>query len=77
MEWAKMSNIQSMPLFAYQDNMVRNGWFDIYNQWLFGQIEDKLQFEAWGKFHEGAIDSFLNWKKSNPLVVKKNSTLFK
>jgi tetratricopeptide (TPR) repeat protein len=55
-------------LFRYQDMLVREGYFDIYNEWLFGRAESATQFESWNKFHEGDIGRFLSWRKEHYLV---------
>lgn len=33
-------------LFDYQENLMRNGYFDAYNQWLF-KVENPKSFELW------------------------------
>jgi len=54
-------------LFSYQDNLIRSGHFDIYDQWLFGKAEGLPQYEAWNNFHEGDIDRFLKWRSTAKL----------
>ena len=67
MDWFKKGEKRdTVSLFLYQDKLLRAGWFDVYNQWLFGKTEDTLQFKALNNFHTGAIDSFLKWKTQNP-----------
>ena len=46
------------PLFAWQLELLKSGWFDIGTEWLFGKAEDPAQFAVWTQFHSGAIDSF-------------------
>lgn len=53
-------------LFARHDDMIRNGYFDAYNQWLFGKVENAQQFEAWKKFHQNAIPQLESWLARNP-----------
>ena len=65
--WAENNKQFPLPLFSYQDEMMRNGWFDIYNEWLFGKQESAAQFEAWNKFHEGDMAKFLAWQLTHPL----------
>ena len=69
MEWFGATHIKyPFSLFTYQNDLIINGWFDIYNEWLFGKAEDELQYESWSRFHTGAIDSFINWHKANSLI---------
>jgi tetratricopeptide repeat protein len=66
MEWfSQYANKYPFSLFAYQDELVRNGRFDIYNEWLFGRSENDVQFDAWNKFHEGDISRFLLWQNGH------------
>ncbi len=66
MEWfSKYDKLFSCTLFRYQDELIRNGKFEICNQWLFGKTESRSMFEAWNKFHEGDIDRFLKWLSAN------------
>jgi FimV-like protein len=59
MDW-QTSYAQRYPftLFAFQDSLLRNGGFDVYNQWLLGRAENQQQYDAWNKFHEGEIAKF-------------------
>ncbi len=56
------------PLFNYMNDLITTGHFEIYNEWLFGAAENREQYDAWNKFHEGDIDRFKVWKAANPLV---------
>ncbi len=68
MEWfPKYATQYPFYLFTYQDNMIRNGYFEIYNEWLFGKAENAQTFDAWNKFHAGDIDKFESWAQTNKL----------
>ncbi len=54
-------------LFARHDQMIRNGYFDAYNQWLFGKVENPQQYDAWMKFHPDAIPRLEGWLNQFPL----------
>lgn len=66
MDWT-ISYAEQYPfsLFARQNDMIRNGYFDVYNQWLFGKIENLQQFDAWNKFHAEAMPAFEQWLRTN------------
>jgi tetratricopeptide (TPR) repeat protein len=53
-------------LFSRQDDLIRNGYFDIYNQWLFGKAENMQLYEAWLRFHPTDMPEFEQWVKERP-----------
>lgn len=67
-EW-KASYAAKYPftLFTFQDNLLRAGQFDAYNQWLFGKVENAQQYEGWMKYHPAAIPALDKWLSRNPL----------
>lgn len=67
MDWT-LTHAEKYPftLFARHDDMIRNGYFDMYNQWLFGRVENAQQYEAWQKFHPNAIPALEQWLSRNP-----------
>lgn len=68
MDWFdKFGRQYPYPLFSYQDNLVRNGKFEIYNEWLFGGAESPVEYNAWNQFHEGDISRFLQWRVAHRL----------
>jgi len=66
MDWY-LTYAQKYPftLFQRQDELIRDGYFDIYNQWLFGKAENVAQYEAWNKFHPDAMPDMEEWLKEN------------
>ena len=68
MDWqANYGQKYPFSLFAYQDDLLRYGYFDAYNQWLFGKVENAQQHEGWLKFHPQAISSLEKWQAAHPL----------
>ncbi len=53
-------------LFQWHDQLIRNGHFDAYNQWLFGALEQASLYDAWTSFHKEAIPEFEKWIRQNP-----------
>jgi tetratricopeptide (TPR) repeat protein len=72
MEWYK-ENAAEYPfgLFARMDDMIRTGYFDSYNQWIFGQLDNPQMFEAWKTFHGDAIPNFEKWLQTHPYTPSK------
>ena len=50
-------------LFDYQQQLLREGMFDAYNQWLFGTVENLPAYENWTKTHQEAYTSFSTFQK--------------
>lgn len=68
MDWAANYSAQyPFTLFAYHDEMLRQGYFEAYNQWLFGKVENAQQHEAWLAFHAQAMPAFEAWLRQNKL----------
>lgn len=67
MDWMmKYADRYSFSLFSRYDEMLRRGYFDMYNQWLFGKVENESQYAAWTKFHADALPGYQNWMKLQP-----------
>lgn len=56
----------SSSLIGWYDELIREGHFDAYNQWLLGPAGPASDFEAWKKFHPEAIPEFEAYRKKNP-----------
>ena len=56
-------------LFAYQDKMIQNGYFDAYNQWLFGATENPQQYAAWATEFATDLSNFETFRSKNPLLL--------
>ena len=68
MDWfAKYADKYPYSLFVYQDYLVKNGLFDIYNEWLFGKAESIVEYNAWNQFHPGEMDIFLKKNREHAL----------
>jgi tetratricopeptide (TPR) repeat protein len=54
-------------LFDFQRNLLREGMFESYNQWLFGPAANQAGYKAWIGLHKQEYDAFLNYQRNNPL----------
>lgn len=69
MDWTlNYASEYPFTLFTRHDDLIRNGFFDMYNQWLFGKVENQQQYEAWLKFHANAMPQFESWLSRNKLI---------
>jgi hypothetical protein len=51
-------------LFDYLQQLLREGMFEAYNQWLFGTVENLPAYDAWTKTHSGEYNGFVAFQKS-------------
>lgn len=56
-------------LFRYQEQLITNGHFDAYNQWLWGKVENAQQFAAWTQSFQAEMSSLDSYLKDNPLQL--------
>lgn len=50
-------------LFDYHQQLIREGMFEAYNQWLFGPVESLSGFEQWTKAHGEAYTKFTTFQR--------------
>jgi len=50
-------------LFDYQRQLTREGFFDAYNQWLFGAAQSLPDFQQWTQQNQKAYEGFINFQK--------------
>jgi len=51
-------------LFDYHRQLLTEGMFEAYNQWLFGPIENLAAYENWTKTHPQEYNGFTTFQKS-------------
>ncbi len=51
-------------LFDYLQQLLREGMFDAYNQWLFGTVENLAAYDSWTKTHADEYKNFTAFQKS-------------
>jgi tetratricopeptide (TPR) repeat protein len=68
MEWeANFGAAYPFSLFNYQNKIIHEGYFDAYNQWLFGAYNDSKAYSLWIKKHAENFSAFEKWRQLNPL----------
>ena len=50
-------------LFDYQRQLLKDGLFDAYNEWIFGATENLPSFQAWSNTHSDEYNRFINFQK--------------
>ena len=58
-------------LFEYQRQLLKEGTFDAYNQWLFGSVQDLPAFETWTKTHSDEYKQFTATQSNRMFKVVK------
>lgn len=59
-------NGQKYPfrLFDFQRQLLQEGMFEAYNQWLFGASENLAAYDNWTKTHSEEYNNFTNFQRS-------------
>ena len=70
LDWYE-SNAAKFPcrLFDYQQQLLREGMFDAYNQWLFGTVENLTAYDNWTRSHSEEYKGFVAFQKSRVFRV--------
>jgi hypothetical protein len=64
LEWyATQASKYPFRLFDYQQQLIREGMFEAYNQWLFGTVENLSAYDNWTKTHSDAYNNFTTFQK--------------
>lgn len=50
-------------LFDYHKQLLKEGMFESYNQWLFGTVENLPAYDSWTKAHADEYAKFVNFQK--------------
>ena len=50
-------------LFEYHQQLIKEGMFEAYNQWLFGSVENLPAFDQWAKTNADAYTKFITFQK--------------
>jgi tetratricopeptide (TPR) repeat protein len=54
-------------LYAYHNDLMRNGYFDVYNQWLVGKVESPQQYTTWSTIFANDLSNFERYRTKNQL----------
>ena len=59
-------------LFDYQRQLLKEGMFDAYNQWIFGAVQDLSVFQNWTTAHADEYAKFTNFQKGRVFKLPEN-----
>jgi hypothetical protein len=70
LDWfANYSGRFPFKLFDYQQQLIKEGMFDAYNQWLFGTVESLPSYDNWIKAHADAHASFTAFQRNRVFKI--------
>lgn len=65
LEWFNANSTKfPLRLFDYQRQLLQEGMFEAYNQWLFGAAENLAAYDSWSKSHADQYEAFANFQKN-------------
>jgi Tfp pilus assembly protein PilF len=65
LDWfATYGNKFPFRLFDYQRQLLQEGMFEAYNQWLFGPVDNLAAFDNWTRTHAEQFTSFTEFQSS-------------
>lgn len=70
LDWsASQKNRFPYKLFDYQQQLLQEGLFDAYNQWIFGSTENLPAFQNWSLTHKDEYAAFTNFQKGRVFKI--------
>ena len=65
LDWYNTNSVKfPFRLFDYQRQLLAEGMFNAYNQWLFGPVENLAAYESWTKSHADEYKDFTAFQKT-------------
>lgn len=53
-----------LRLFEYQQQLIKEGLFDAYNQWLFGAADNLATYDSWTKTHADQFEALNTFQRN-------------
>lgn len=64
LEWFESEPVKfPFRLFEYHRQLLKEGFFDAYNQWLFGSAQSLPDFQQWTDEHQQNYDGFIQFQR--------------
>lgn len=65
--WMQSDLVKQFPyeLFQHLNQLLREGHFDAYHQWLFGMVASPSAYQLWLNSHETEVEKFKKYQRSN------------
>ncbi|MBC8032710.1 MAG: hypothetical protein H7Y03_01085 [Chitinophagaceae bacterium] len=73
LEWhSKSAAAFPHRLFEYQQQLIREGMYEAYNQWIFGAAQDLTAFQNWINTHQEEYNKFTSFQKGRVFKLLPN-----
>lgn len=59
-------------LFDHQQRMLLKGYFDMYNQWLFGRLDNDKQYTTWAQANNAMMNQFDTHFRQHKILPRDN-----
>ena len=59
-------------LFEYHRQLLKEGYFEAYNQWLFGAAQNLPEFQQWSQAHGNNYEAFLEYQRGRVFKLPSN-----
>lgn len=70
LDWFQNNSVKfPFRLFDYHQQLLKEGMFEAYNQWLFGTVENLAAYENWTKTHADEYNRFSYFQKNRVFKV--------
>jgi tetratricopeptide (TPR) repeat protein len=68
-DWFGSGNKPVFKLFEYQQQLLKEGLFESYNQWLFAAADNEATYQNWIKNHSAENAAFTKFQKSRVFKI--------
>lgn len=69
LDWFSDNESYPFKLFGYHQQLLKEGLFEAYNQWIFGSSQNLSAYQAWVNTHSEEYNAFLNFQKGRIFKV--------
>lgn len=71
LDWYESPAAKKYPfrLFEFHQQLIREGYFEAYHQWLFGVVQKADAFQQWTSTHSEAWQSFNHFQKNRVFKI--------
>ena len=70
LEWKQVYSTPLPQPYRYLQSMIADGYFDIWNEWLFGVAESPTAHRAWLNFHKEDMGRLETYFKTHPYIAE-------
>lgn len=73
LDWFQKEPVkQAYRLFEYHRQLLKEGYFEAYNQWLFGAAQDLPGFQQWTQANNTNYEAFLEFQRGRVFKLPLN-----